>query len=230
MSRQPSFPPNPEPIDIDALWPPFAPDDASTDWLFRLQRLGIRPGLTAMREWLEVLGHPERRFPSVVVAGTNGKGTAAIALAALGQSAGMRTALYTSPHLLSVRERIAIDGKPIAAKTLAELIDAHREAIEDLRTTFFESLTGLALLHFAREGVDLAILETGLGGRLDATNVVNKAGLVLTSVGLDHTELLGSDVEIGPRGGGRALLPRPSRARCSGAGGSGARGGGCGSH
>jgi dihydrofolate synthase/folylpolyglutamate synthase len=167
----------------------------TTDWLFRLRRLGIRPGLEAIGELLEALGHPERAFPAIVVAGTNGKGTAAIALEALSRSAGLRTGLYTSPHLLDVRERIHVDGRPIAHAQLIELVREHRSTIERLRTTFFESLTALTLLHFAREGVELAVLEAGLGGRLDATNVVRKAGVLLTSVGLDHTELLGPDLE-----------------------------------
>lgn len=197
MSRKPHAPgpPGPESIDLDALLPPFAPTDAATEWLFRLQRLGIRPGLAAMGELLDGVGHPERRFPAIVVAGTNGKGSAALALAALCRSAGLRTGLYTSPHLLDVRERIQVDDEPITAQELFALIAAQRERIERVRSTFFESLTAIALLHFARKKVDVVVMEAGLGGRLDATNVVNKAGIVLTSVGLDHMELLGDTVE-----------------------------------
>lgn len=191
----PPGPPGPESIDFDALLPPFSPTDGATEWLFRLQRLGIRPGLAAMSELLDGVGHPERHFPAVVIAGTNGKGSAALALAALCRSAGLRTGLYTSPHLLDVRERIEVDGVPIGAQELFALVSAQRERIERVRSTFFESLTALALLYFARRKVDVVVMEAGLGGRLDATNVVNKAGVVLTSVGLDHMELLGDTVE-----------------------------------
>jgi dihydrofolate synthase / folylpolyglutamate synthase len=191
----PPVPPGPESIDFDALLPPFAPTDAANEWLFRLQRLGIRPGLTAIGELLDELGHPERRFPAIVVAGTNGKGSAAIALSAFCRAAGLRTGLYTSPHLLDLRERILVDGVPISAQELFALVASHRARIERIGTTFFESLTALALVHFARARVDVVVMEAGLGGRLDATNVVDKAGVLLTSVGLDHMELLGDTVE-----------------------------------
>jgi dihydrofolate synthase/folylpolyglutamate synthase len=195
MSGSPRFPRNSSPVDISHLLPPFAPRDDASQWLFRLQRLGIRPGLQAIRELLSELGNPQQRFPSIVVAGTNGKGTAAIYLDALCRSAGLRTGLYTSPHLLDVRERIQVNGRRIGSEQLAELVTAHQRRIDRLGTTFFESLTALTLQHFADEKVDVAIMETGLGGRLDATNVVPKAAVVLTSIGLDHMELLGSTVE-----------------------------------
>ena len=197
MSKKsnPPSPPGAESIDLETLLPPFAPTDVATQWLFRLQRLGIRPGLQAIDELLDHLGRPERRFPCIVVAGTNGKGSAALALDALCRSAGLRTGLYTSPHLLDVRERITVDGTAVSMRELTALVSAQRGAIEKVRTTFFESLTALALLHFARERVDVAVLEAGLGGRLDATNAVPKAGVVLTSVGLDHQELLGETHE-----------------------------------
>ncbi len=181
----------PDPIDIDGLRPPFAPDDEASEWLFRLRRLGIRPGLTGIRELLTRLDRPDRHMKCVVVAGTNGKGTAATTLAAACQAAGLRTGLYTSPHLLSVSERIVVDGVPIASLALQRLVARHRGMIDELQTTFFESLTGLCLAHFANESVEVAILEAGLGGRLDATNAVDKRAVMLTSIGLDHTELLG---------------------------------------
>lgn len=195
MSRSHSSPPASDSIDIGALRPPFAPRDEASRWFFQLERLGIRPGLDSIRELLGRLGNPQDDLDAVVVAGTNGKGSAAISLAAYSRSAGLRTGLYTSPHLLDVRERMQIDGRMIAPEVFADLVEEFRPAIEECRTTFFESLTALTLEWFRREGVEVAVLETGLGGRLDATNVVRKAGLVLTSVGLDHQELLGHSLE-----------------------------------
>jgi folylpolyglutamate synthase/dihydrofolate synthase len=182
-------------IDIGALRPPFAPRDEASRWFFGLERLGIRPGLSAIRELLARLGNPQAHLDAVVIAGTNGKGSAALALAAYARSAGCRTGLYTSPHLLDIRERMQIDGRMIEPGVFAGLVDEFRPEIENCRTTFFESLTALTLEWFRRERVDVAVLETGLGGRLDATNVVRKAGLVLTSVGLDHQDLLGHSLE-----------------------------------
>lgn len=195
MKNHRSSPRGPDSIDIDTLRPPFAPTDAAVEWLFRLQRLGIRPGLDAIRELLESMGRPDRAFPCVVIAGTNGKGGAATALAAFCRAAGLRTGLYTSPHLLDVRERIVVDGVPIPAQELFGLVSRHRDRIERTRTTFFESTTALALEYFARCGVDVAVLEAGLGGRLDATNAVRKEAVVLTSIGRDHEELLGGSLE-----------------------------------
>jgi folylpolyglutamate synthase/dihydrofolate synthase len=195
MSSSPSSPPGSDSIDIGALRPPFAPKDEASRWFFGLQRLGIRPGLDSVRELLGRMGDPQADLDALVIAGTNGKGSAALALAAYARAAGLKTGLYTSPHLLDLRERIRIDGRMIPADAFAALLEEYRPLIEECRTTFFESLTALTLEWFRREEVELAVLETGLGGRLDATNVVRKAGLVLTSVGLDHQELLGHSLE-----------------------------------
>ena len=191
----PSSPPGSDSIDIGALRPPFAPRDETSRRFFGLHRLGIRPGLDSVRELLARMGGPQRELDSLVIAGTNGKGSAALALAAYARSAGLRTGLYTSPHLLDLRERIQIDGEPIPRPAFSGLVEECWPLIEECGTTFFESLTALTLEWFRRCEVDVAVLETGLGGRLDATNVVRKAGLVLTSVGLDHQELLGSSLE-----------------------------------
>ena len=195
MNRFPSSPPGSDSIDIGSLRPPFAPRESTTRWFFGLHRLGIRPGLDSIRELLNRMGNPQDRLDAVVIAGTNGKGSAALSLAAYARSAGLRTGLYTSPHLLDLRERMQVDGRMITADGFAALVDEYRDLIEECGTTFFESLTALTLEWFVRESVELAVLETGLGGRLDATNVVRKAGLVLTSVGLDHQELLGHSLE-----------------------------------
>jgi folylpolyglutamate synthase/dihydrofolate synthase len=195
MNRSQSSPPGSDPIDIGALRPPFAPRDATTRWFFGLHRLGIRPGLDSIRGLLHRMGDPQDRLDAVVVAGTNGKGSAAISLDAYARSAGLRTGLFTSPHLLDLRERMHVDGQMITAEAFAGLVDEYRDQIDECGTTFFETLTALTLEWFVRESVELAVLETGLGGRLDATNVVRKVGLVLTSVGLDHQELLGHSLE-----------------------------------
>lgn len=195
MTSHPQSPRGPESIDILSLRPPFAPSDAAVEWLFRLQRLGIRPGLESIRELLDAMGRPDRSYPCVVIGGTNGKGGSAHALAGFCRAAGLRTGLYTSPHLLDLRERIVVGGEPIAPQELFGLVSAHRTLVERTRATFFESLTAMALKWFAHEKVDVAILECGLGGRLDATNAVDKSGVVLTSVGMDHQELLGDSLE-----------------------------------
>lgn len=187
--------PGSDPIQIGALRPPFAPRDEASRWFFSLHRLGIRPGLDSIRELLRRMDHPEQGFEAVVIAGTNGKGSAALILDAFARSAGLRTGLYTSPHLLDLRERVRVDGEMIGTEVFAGLVQEFRTLIDECQTTFFESLTALALEWYRREGVTLAVLETGLGGRLDATNVVRKAGLVLTSVGMDHMELLGHSLE-----------------------------------
>lgn len=191
----PARSPRPSELHLDALRPPFAPRDATEQWLFQLQRRGIRPGLTGIRSILEGLGHPERNLPSVVVAGTNGKGTTSLCLAALCRAAGLRTALYTSPHLLRVGERLVVDGTSISPAQLRDLVEPHRDLLDRTEATFFESLTALALRWFADQGAEVAILEAGLGGRLDATNAVPRRGVVLTSIGLDHQELLGETLE-----------------------------------
>lgn len=186
---------SPEELDLDALLPPFRAPDPATRWLFGLERLGMRPGLERIEALLARFGHPETNYESVVIAGTNGKGTAATYFAALAQTAGLRTGLYTSPHLLRVNERVLVDGHPIPDDALRELVQEWAPVIEELGATFFETMTAFTLLHFAREGVEFAVLETGLGGRLDATNAVPARGAFLTSVGLDHQHVLGESLQ-----------------------------------
>jgi dihydrofolate synthase/folylpolyglutamate synthase len=153
-----------------------------------------------MRVLIEALGHPERRFPSVIVAGTNGKGSTSATLASILRCAGYRTGLYTSPHLIRVNERISINGEPISDPEFAEIhsrIDtASRELIEagklDQQPSFFETLTAMAFEYFASSGIEIAVLEVGIGGRLDATNVADPLLSVVTDISLDHTEWLGN--------------------------------------
>lgn len=171
--------------------------DELFSYLGHLARFGMRLGLERMNAILERLGHPERRYGVVHVAGTNGKGSTAAMVAAIAQAAGLRTALYTSPHLVRFNERIVIDGRPADDDTLAEAYRAVRAAVEEINVgeppTQFEFATAMAFWIFAKADVELAVLEVGLGGRLDATNVVQRPEVcIITPLGLDHTAVLGS--------------------------------------
>ncbi|TYO95691.1 dihydrofolate synthase/folylpolyglutamate synthase [Geothermobacter ehrlichii] len=164
----------------------------SLDYLYGLQRFGIKLGLDNVRRMLGRLGYPDEAFPIVHLAGTNGKGSTAAALAAVTTAAGVRTGLYTSPHLHSFTERIRIDGRPIGEAEVAGLTDELRRKFAGIPATFFEFTTVLALEYFRRRRIELAILETGMGGRLDATNAVCPRLCLITPIGLDHQEHLGS--------------------------------------
>jgi dihydrofolate synthase/folylpolyglutamate synthase len=156
-----------------------------------LARTGIRPGLERIRTLLGAMGHPERSFRSVLVAGSNGKGTTAAALEAMLRAAGCRTGLFTSPHLVSVTERFRIDGRPVSPAELHRFLSRHRHDLRRSGATYFEATTACALWLFARRQVDWAILEIGLGGRWDACNAVDPELAVVTSISLEHTEYLG---------------------------------------
>jgi dihydrofolate synthase/folylpolyglutamate synthase len=148
-------------------------------------------GLERMHKLLERLGHPERRYPAVHVVGTNGKSTTASMTEALLRAQGLRVGTYLSPHVVSWRERIRVDG---SEGNLDSLVDAVRNVGVD-EATQFEVLTAAAFHGFAEVGVDVAVVEAGLGGRLDATNVLEAEVVVLTNIGLDHSEHLGSTRE-----------------------------------
>lgn len=165
---------------------------ASLDYLYSLQLFGIKLGLENTRRLLARIGNPQRKLRIVHIAGTNGKGSTAAALANIFQAAGLSAGLYTSPHLHSFTERIRIATRQITEAEVVALIDELRPPAEELRTTFFEFTTALALLHFQRSGVDWVVLETGLGGRLDATNVVAPELCLITPIALDHTAQLGN--------------------------------------
>jgi len=165
---------------------------------FTLRRSrGINPSLEVIRRLLERLGHPEQAFGAVHVAGTNGKGSVCAMLEAILRSSGTRTGLYTSPHLRDFRERIVVDGEPADADRLAACLERVEEADREtgLRpATFFEAATAAAFLYFREAGVATAVLETGMGGRWDATNICRPDITVITPVGVDHTDFLGSDL------------------------------------
>ncbi|MFO7951974.1 MAG: folylpolyglutamate synthase/dihydrofolate synthase family protein [Bacillota bacterium] len=172
------------------------------DWIHGLSRFGTKPGLERITVLLDYLGNPHRKVNFVHIAGTNGKGSTAAMLASIMRAAGYRTGLYTSPYLLSFSNRMAVDGDDISPEELADLVDEVRPLVEQISAddryghpTEFEVVTVLALTYFARRGVDLVVLEVGLGGRLDATNVVTPLLSVITNVSLEHTEVLGDTVE-----------------------------------
>lgn len=168
---------------------------SALDYLFARTTGTIRPGLERTHRVLEALGAPERRLRVLHVAGTNGKGSVVHTLDSLLRDRGLRVGRYTSPHLVDFRERIAVDGTPIAADEVTGFVERWTPTIERLGATFFEATTALAFRHFADAGVDVAVIETGLGGRLDSTNVVDPVVAGVTSIGLDHRELLGDTVE-----------------------------------
>ncbi len=156
-----------------------------------LSRFGIMPGLERITALLASLGNPQRELRAITVAGTNGKGSTASFLSSILSSAGYKVGLFTSPHLISFTERIRINDDEISQEAVVDLT-ARALAVAPPHTTFFELVTSLALQHFSREKVDVAVLETGMGGRLDATNVVNPLISIITPVSLDHCEYLGS--------------------------------------
>ena len=169
-------------------------------YLHGLEQFGIKFGLDNISTLVARLGHPERAFRSVHVAGTNGKGSVTAMIDAALRAAGHRSGRYTSPHLIDVSERFAIDGRPVGRDALADAATAVHDAVEALRRdgalevqpTFFEATTAVAFELFRRAQVDVAVLEVGLGGRLDATNVVSPTVTAITSIALDHQQYLGT--------------------------------------
>ena len=161
------------------------------NFLDRLGFFGWQLGLERIEKLCAYFGQPQLKYPTVHIAGTNGKGSTSAMLAAMGKAAGLRTGLFTSPHLVHLNERIQIDGVPVAFEEIEEVLQSCRPLIESLQATYFEALTVIAFQIFAQHHVELAIIETGLGGRLDATNVVRPEVTVITTIGLEHQEYLG---------------------------------------
>jgi dihydrofolate synthase/folylpolyglutamate synthase len=156
---------------------------------------GMRPGLDRIEALLAAIGNPERSMTLAQVAGTNGKGSVSAMLAAIVHATGRRVGLYSSPHLVDLRERIQVGGRPIPETDLADGVDALGSLVARLDATMFEALTALALDHFAHEGVEVAVLEVGLGGRLDSTTVGRPAVELITSIDYDHQAYLGTTLE-----------------------------------
>lgn len=203
-------PGDPEPDDSRGV---FVTYPEAIAYLYGLQRFGVKLGLESIARLLQAVGDPHRRVPSILIGGTNGKGSTAAFLASILQAAGYRIGLYTSPHLLDFTERIRVDGRAISEVDVAHLTDELRSLVTALfpepqtphpaprtpdlapRTsshpTFFEVTTALAFLHFARTAVDFAVIEVGLGGRFDATNILDPEVAVITNIALEHQEYLG---------------------------------------
>ena len=188
----------------------------SLERLYALRTLGIKPGLDAERALLERLGNPHLGFAALHVAGTNGKGSVCAMLDQVLRTTGLTIGLYTSPHLVRFNERIQVNGTCITDAELAELFDflePHAAAVAagagGRETTFFEFTTALAFEHFRRRGVRLAVVETGMGGRLDATNVVTPLLAVITRIGLEHTQYLGPT--LAAIAGEKAGIVKPGR-------------------
>jgi dihydrofolate synthase / folylpolyglutamate synthase len=164
----------------------------SLAYLYSLQKHGIKLGLETMATLMERLDAPHTRFRMLHIAGTNGKGSTAAMAAAVLQAAGYRVGLYTSPHLVDFRERIRVDGEMIAEERVSQLTQQLRDACrQDLSPTFFECTTAMAFQYFADSSVDAAVVEVGLGGRFDATNIIRPIACAITTIALDHEEYLG---------------------------------------
>lgn len=184
--------------------------DAQLGWLFARQRFGMTLGLERVRSLLEALGRPQDEFTTVLVGGTNGKGSCSSTLASILHTAGRRVGLFTSPHLTHFRERFVVGGEPVSDDALLIALGLVRPHAEALTASFFEIVTALACVLFAREGVELAVIEVGIGGRFDATNVLEPHVSVITNVALDHTEILGERIEqIASEKAGIMRLGRP---------------------
>jgi dihydrofolate synthase/folylpolyglutamate synthase len=171
---------------------------AAIDYLYSLQKHGIKLGLDKTEKILSLIGNPHTQFKCIHIAGTNGKGSVSAMIASILRTSGFRVGLFTSPHLVSFTERIRVDAADITENEVAELTDEVRAKVEaceeNLTPTFFEFVTAVAFTYFARHEVEWAVIETGMGGRLDATNVVTPAVSVITPVSHDHREFLGEGI------------------------------------
>lgn len=172
------------------------------DWMFNklpmYQRIGgaaYKADLNNTIQLLDLLDNPHRKFKSVHVAGTNGKGSTSHMLASVFQEAGYKTGLYTSPHLRDFRERIRINGEMIPEENVVSFIEAYKDEFEKMELSFFEMTVGMAFDYFAKEQIDIAIVEVGMGGRLDSTNLITPEVSVITNIGLDHVKFLGDTME-----------------------------------
>jgi dihydrofolate synthase/folylpolyglutamate synthase len=161
----------------------------------RVGKAAYKVDLSNTYELCKLLNNPENKFKSVHVAGTNGKGSTSHMLASILQEAGYKVGLYTSPHLKDFRERVKINGEMISEKEVISFVEKYKPDFEKINLSFFEWTVGLAFSYFANQKVDIAIIETGLGGRLDSTNVVTPEVSVITNIGIDHTQFLGDTIE-----------------------------------
>lgn len=174
----------------------------TVEWMFQQLPMYQRVGADAFKKDLvniinfsDYLGNPQNKFKTVHVAGTNGKGSTSHMLASILQEAGYKVGLYTSPHLIDFRERIKINGKEIPENDVVNFIDSNKNYLKKHNLSFFEMTVGMAFSYFSKENVDIAIIEVGLGGRLDSTNIIKPILSVITNIGLDHTNMLGNTLE-----------------------------------
>ena len=155
----------------------------------------LKNGLSNIISFCEVLDHPEQKFKTIHIAGTNGKGSTSHMLAAILQTAGYKTGLYTSPHLKDFRERIKINGEMISEEEVISFVNDHSQTINTISPSFFEVTVAMAFEHFAKNKIDIAVVEVGLGGRLDSTNIIHPEISVITNIGFDHVNILGNSLE-----------------------------------
>jgi dihydrofolate synthase/folylpolyglutamate synthase len=176
--------------------------DQTLEFLFKQLPMYQREGQSAFKkdltntlELCRVLDNPHRKFKSIHIAGTNGKGSSAHMLGSIFQEAGYKTGLYTSPHLKDFRERVRINGEMISKKSVIDFVREYSEKFSHIQPSFFEWTVSLAFHSFANEKVDVAIIETGLGGRLDSTNIITPDICLITNIGFDHMDMLGNTLE-----------------------------------
>ena len=173
--------------------------EETVEYLFHVTPVFEKTGASAYKEGLsnthaldEHFGHPHRQFKTIHVAGTNGKGSCSHTLAAILQSAGYKVGLYTSPHLVDFRERIRVNGQCISKEYVVDFVEQERSFFEPLHPSFFELTTAMAFKYFAEQAVDVAVIEVGLGGRLDCTNIITPVLSIITNISFDHTQFLGN--------------------------------------
>ena len=171
----------------------FESNKEMLDYLFSLRHMNVKLGLESITGLMDFLGHPEKAFDSIHVAGTNGKGSTCAILASIYPEAGYKTGLYTSPHLVDLRERIQINGEMISLDFVRKMLNEMLPAIKSLGSSFFEVITAIAFSYFCEQSVEMAVVEVGMGGRLDATNVLYPKAVVITEIDLDHQKQLGND-------------------------------------
>ena len=172
----------------------FASFKECIPYLFNLERAGIKYDLKNISTLLRYLGNPQEKFKSIHIAGTNGKGSVSSMINSVLIEKGFKTGLYTSPHLIDFRERILVNGKQVQAKFILDTVNILYKEIERIKPSFFEVTTAMAFEYFKKRRVDYAVVETGLGGRLDSTNILNPVLSVITSLSIDHIEFLGNEI------------------------------------
>ena len=170
--------------------------NSALEKLFKLHTFGVKLGLDNVKHFLDHIDNPQRNLKAIHIAGSNGKGSTAAFIASILMEYGYKTGLYTSPHFVKFNERITINGEQIDNEYVAGFITEHWSYITEHELTFFEVTSALAFEYFSNSRVDYAIIETGLGGRLDATNVLNPIAVVITSISLEHTNVLGTEISV----------------------------------